>query len=153
MRFRRTLTRAIAIGGAVTLTAAAFTAALTSPAAAAPQTMNATASYNDTTSGNRFQSLPVTGTDGGAYTVQTNLWNKAVSGGYTVNIDSASTAWSVTNNTANSYFPDAPGTAGAVAGQDTEPSVTNPAAYTCAVNTDANDPGCNWAGHGDPWFA
>jgi hypothetical protein len=124
------------------------------PAAAAPLQVTASGTYN-AQDGSRFPASPtLTGADAGKYRLQANLWNKAVAGSYTLNADDSGTAWSLTNNTANSYFTGA--------GTDTEPSVPDPLApggtYTCVPGTvgqpgvDPFDPGCHWAGHGDPWI-
>jgi hypothetical protein len=109
-------------------------AALLPPAGAnaAAATFAATATYNG--GGNRFQGATVAAPEG-TYRVSTNLWNPAVSGGFTLNYDTAATTWTVTGNTANSYF-----------GTDPNPDVA------CTNGSDALDPTCDWAGSGDPWI-
>ncbi|MGI5183344.1 cellulose binding domain-containing protein [Dactylosporangium sp. CA-152071] len=112
---------------------AGLVAALLPAAAAhaAPSTFTPAATYNG--GGTRYLSTQVTAPEG-QYQVATNLWNPAVSGGFTMNYDTATTGFSVTNYTANSYF-------------GTDPN-TGPA---CTNGTDPLDPNCDWAGTGDPW--
>ena len=82
------------------------------------------------TDASRYLSTPVVGN---SYIIQTNLWNPAVVGGYTMSgLDSAATSFNVSNYTAHGYF--------FPAGPATEPG--------CTLNTDADDLGCNWAGTG-----
>jgi hypothetical protein len=112
----------------------ALVAAVLPPAAAhaAPASFTPTATYNG--GGNRYTGATVTSPEG-VYRVATNLWNPAVSGGFTMNYDTAQSGFSVTNYTANSYF-----------GSDTN---TGPA---CTNGADSFDPNCDWAGAGDPWI-
>ncbi|GAA3240174.1 hypothetical protein GCM10010532_080550 [Dactylosporangium siamense] len=112
----------------------ALVAAVLPPAAAqaAPASFTPTATYNG--GGNRYTGATVTSPEG-VYRVATNLWNPAVSGGFTMNYDTAQSGFSVTNYTANSYF-----------GSDAN---TGPA---CTNGADSFDPNCDWAGAGDPWI-
>jgi hypothetical protein len=64
-----------------------------------------------------------------AYIVQANLWNPPVIGTMDITGSATSATWTVTNYTANSYFP-------------------NGNELGCTLGADANDPGCNWAGTG-----
>jgi hypothetical protein len=141
--------RRAVMAGAGALIAAAGVAAVVLPvtnALASPGSFAASATYNGGNGGGRFQGTTVSSPIDGTYRIQTNLWNPAVAGGFTMNYDTASTQWTVTGNTANSYFPGAPGSG--TPGIDSEP-VENGVA--CTTNSDALDKNCNWAGHGDPW--
>ncbi|MFZ6029333.1 MAG: cellulose binding domain-containing protein [Chloroflexota bacterium] len=66
----------------------------------APYTMNPTATSGG--GGSRYSSRSILSSE---YIVQTNLWNPPVAGGYTLAGDNTSAAWTVSNYTANSYFP------------------------------------------------
>jgi hypothetical protein len=129
MHFRRSRHLAQLAGAGLIIAAAVVL--LPVDAGAAPATLAATATYNG--GGTRYLGNTVAAPEG-TYRVSTNLWNPAVSGGFTVNYDSAATNWTVTNNTANSYF-----------GTDANPDVA------CTNGSDALDPNCDWAGSGDPW--
>jgi hypothetical protein len=76
--------------------------------------------------GTRYLNTPILSN---SYVVQSNLWNPPVVGTMTINGSDTSATWTVTNYSANAYFPngDEPG---------------------CTAGADTNDPSCNWAGTG-----
>jgi hypothetical protein len=149
----------VAGGGVIVLPTVEAQAALTS-------TINVSGSYNNT-SGGRYTSRLV----GGQYMLQTDDWNKAASGTFiagahagdtlcqpgtfNLNYDPNSPAFSVTNNTANSYFPDGnePGCGnGDFGGSGATHRPCIPRNSTKgAIGNDPSDPTCKWAGTGDPW--
>lgn len=146
MRITPRRRRAVLAGAGVITVAVAGVVVPLTIAHAAAASFTAAATYNGGNGSGRFQGATVVSPTDGTYRVQTNLWNPAVAGGFTMNYNTASTQWTVTGNTANSYFPGAPGSG--TPGVDSEP-VEN--GFTCTANVDALDKGCNWAGHGDPW--
>jgi hypothetical protein len=123
---RTKFTKAVTITMVIALLAVSYQTAL---AAAFTWTLAATTSNG----GVRYSNIAVANS---AYVVQSNLWNPPVVGGFTMAGDTSNTGWTVTNYTANSYFPNGD-----------EPGCT-PVSATNAGSDPANDPGCNWAGTG-----
>lgn len=93
--------------------------------------------YNKRKNGSHHAGGVTSPTDG-RYAVQTQLWNPAVEGGFTLEWDDAATTFTVRDFTANAYF-----------GYDGQNSA--PGQPPCTVGADPNDPDCAWAGKGDPW--
>jgi hypothetical protein len=159
---RRSALRSACLTVTVLLAAAAAVALpnLEASAATISSTRHISGTYNhqDAT---RFFSPPALG---GQYLLQSNFWNKAVagpaiagalrgspvcqSGGFDLDWDPNSPAFSVTSNTANSYFADF-----------TDPECGNNKYFASGPRKDQHmgcdgtdgDTDCNWAGYGYPW--